>query len=194
MSMVWMGKRGKAVLVLVAICMLTACDPLTVHKVTSTIFDGVPSMPPPGEYCRDYHEQALLEERATEKKRQQAQNVTQESKHPPFVEKRCNDCHDKNTDSGFVVVADKLCAHCHTGYPEGSFLHGPAAVGACIKCHVPHTSSNPSLLVKPRGEICAVCHTESRVAKGLHATTVAKGMACTDCHNPHGGSNRYFLR
>jgi hypothetical protein len=59
---------------------------------------------------------------------------------------------------------------------------------------VPHTANNPSLLVKPKGEICAVCHTEQRVAKGLHAATVTKGMVCTDCHNPHGGSNRYFLR
>ena len=147
------------------------CDPLTVHKVTSTIFDGVPSMPPAEQYCKDYYEQATLDQLDAERKQQQS--VVLESKHPPYEEKRCNDCHDKNTESGFVVAKDVLCAHCHKGFPQGRFLHGPAAVGGCLKCHLPHTSQNPSLLTKPKGELCGACHTEERVAKGLTAFDMA---------------------
>lgn len=171
---------------------LGGCDPLTVHKVTSTVFDGVPSMPSPEQYCKDYHEKATLAERESERKKQQSE--TQDSNHPPYTEKRCNDCHNKDAESGFVVEKDALCAHCHKGYPEGNFLHGPAAVGACLKCHLPHTSKNPSLLIKPKAELCGICHAEARAAKSLHATMATKGVLCTDCHDPHGGNNRFFLR
>jgi len=171
---------------------LGGCDPLTLHKVTSTVFDGVPSMPPADEYCRDYHEQATLDMLVAERK--QKQGVALGSNHPPYAEKRCNDCHNKDSDSGFVVAADQLCAHCHKGFPKGNFLHGPAAVGGCLKCHLPHTSQNPSLLTKPKRELCCVCHTEERVTQGLHATMNTRGLLCTDCHDPHGGNNRFFLR
>jgi predicted CXXCH cytochrome family protein len=173
---------------------LGACDPLTVHKVTTTIFDGVPSMPPAEEYCREYHQMALSEERSKELKLALTKQGVSESQHPPYAEKRCNDCHDKNTESGFVVPPEELCGHCHKGFPSTQFVHGPVAVGACQKCHLPHNSPNPSLLIKPKGEICSLCHTEPRVAQAMHAKVTATGMLCTDCHDPHGGNNHYFLR
>ena len=169
----------------------SACDPLTVHKVTSTIFDGVPSMPPAEQYCQDYHIKASKNELEAKLK---LQGEKLSSTHPPFVDKRCNDCHDKSTDSGFVVAADALCAHCHKGYPPGNFLHGPAAVGACLRCHAPHTAENQNLLIKPPAELCDSCHAEARTSSKLHSSSRAKGMICTDCHDPHGGSNRFFLR
>lgn len=183
----------KLILLIIATVVLCGgCDPLTRYKVTSTIFDGVPSMPPAEQYCKDYHDQATLDELLTERKEQAS--AAQDSKHPPFAEKRCNNCHDKSSESGYVVPADRLCAHCHKGFPEGAFLHGPAAVGACLKCHLPHTSPNPSLLIKPKGDLCSACHTEERLAKGLHTTVKSKGLVCTVCHDPHGGNFRYFLR
>lgn len=187
-------KTQPALISLLIACTLAicACDPLTVHKVTSTIFDGVPTMPSPEQYCRDYHIQATKDDLAAKKKQQEGVNLG--SKHPPFAEKRCNDCHDKTTDSGFVVAADVLCAHCHKGYPAGNFLHGPAAVGACLKCHAPHSADYPNLLLKPAADVCDVCHAEARGSSKLHATSRTKGMACTDCHDPHGGSDRFFLR
>ncbi len=175
-----------------AAALLGGCDSLTMYKVTSTIFDGVPSMPPADQYCRDYHIQATLDEAKSERTKQEAK--AQNSDHPPYTEKRCNDCHNKDTDSGFVVAADLLCAHCHKNFPTGSFLHGPAAVGACLKCHLPHTSQNPSLLIQPKETICDICHAEMRVAKGIHSKALGKGVLCTDCHDPHGGDVRFFLR
>jgi predicted CXXCH cytochrome family protein len=186
-------KKLPFIILLLSVFILVAsgCDPLTVHKVTSTIFDGVPSLPSADQYCRDYHIQATKDELEAAQK-QQKKIVG--SKHPPFAEKRCSDCHDKSTDSGFVVAADALCAHCHKGFPAGNFLHGPAAVGACLKCHGPHSTDNPNLLVKPAAEICDTCHAEARSSSKLHSASRAKGMACTDCHDPHGGSDRFFLR
>ena len=180
---------------LVVAASLGGCNSLTAYKITSTIFDGVPSMPPADQYCKDYHDEAMLDELNEEVKRQQGRRAAGKgSEHPPYAEKRCSDCHNKNTESGFVVAADKLCAHCHKGFPQGEFIHGPVAVGACLKCHVPHSSNNQALLVKARGEICNVCHLEARTSSGLHKMAVSREIACVDCHNPHAGNDRYFLR
>lgn len=189
-----MKKLTLTIFLLIACALITcACDPLTLHKVTSTVFDGVPSMPSPEQYCRDYHIQATQEELAAKQKQQQGNKKG--STHPPFADKKCNNCHDKSTDSGFVVEKEALCAHCHKGFPGGNFLHGPVAVGSCLKCHVPHSSNeNPTLLLKPSAELCDSCHAETRTSSNLHSTGRAKGMVCTDCHDPHGGSNRFFLR
>jgi predicted CXXCH cytochrome family protein len=190
-------RPGRTLLLLLCallLCMLCGCDPLTVHKVTSTIFDGVPSMPPADQYCQDYHQKALQDELLAAQQKSAANQKSGASQHPPFAEKRCSSCHDKNTESGFVTPADQLCGHCHIGFPRGEYLHGPAAVGACLKCHVPHTSDNPTLLVKSKKELCLVCHKEERLAGAMHKKVIDNGMFCTDCHDPHGGSNRYFLR
>jgi predicted CXXCH cytochrome family protein len=173
---------------------LCACDPLTVHKVTSTIFDGVPSMPPADQYCREFHEKTVQEELEAAKRSKMAGLNQQKSQHPPFAEKRCNLCHDKNAESGFVTALGDLCAHCHKGFPVGDYLHGPAAVGACLKCHLPHTSDHPSLLVKSKANICTVCHVETRAAADMHNKVVSNGMFCSDCHDPHGGNNHFFLK
>ena len=189
-----MGKRGRIFWIAGIIGLLSGCNPVTTHKITSTIFDGVPSMPPAEQYCQDFHQRALTEEREAEKKKQLAQEKEEASEHPPYAEKDCNDCHDKSTDSGFVAPEKDLCFVCHKGFLKGAFAHGPAAVGACGTCHVPHNSKYGKLLKKPKDQICGVCHQEQRVAQGLHGSAMSKGMVCTDCHNPHAGNERFFLQ
>jgi len=191
------GPRRAALILLFLVCAcacLSGCDPLVRHKIATTIFDGVPSMPPAEQYCSDYHQQALLDEAAAAKKRTLAKLGTATSEHPPYAEKRCSGCHDKNSESGFVVPLAGLCAHCHKDFPQGDFIHGPAAVGACLKCHLPHKSDHPSLLVLSKSEVCIACHTEPRVAAAMHAKVTANGMFCSDCHDPHSGGNHFFLR
>jgi predicted CXXCH cytochrome family protein len=159
----------------------------------STIFDGVPRLPPAEQYCKEYHQRALAEETEAEKQKALEGEKAQASVHPPYAEKRCDDCHDKNTDSGFVVAAKDLCNVCHPDFIKGAYSHGPAAVGSCLACHAPHNSQYQSLLKKPIGELCENCHQEKRLAMKLHDTVKSKKMVCTDCHNPHGGNNRFFL-
>jgi predicted CXXCH cytochrome family protein len=189
-----MVKKGTILWLSVIVCILCGCDPVTRYKVTSTIFDGVPRMPPAEEYCREYHVKASAEEREAEKKKESAEADAGSSKHPPYAEKRCNDCHDKNTDSGFIAPANQLCGVCHKNFITSTFVHGPASVGSCLNCHVPHNSQYPSLLKKSPEEICRICHAEARLAKGMHDAVHGKGLVCIDCHDPHGGNNNFFLK
>ena len=174
--------------------LLCGCDPVTTHKITSTIFDGVPSLPPAEQYCREYHERARTEEREVERQKQLAALKEASSEHPPYAEKLCSNCHDKNTDSGFVTPLKELCAVCHPNVAKAPFVHGPAAVGGCLKCHVPHNSPNSFLLTSPKAELCGVCHKEARLTEGMHGKVLARGVTCIECHDPHGGNNRYFLK
>jgi predicted CXXCH cytochrome family protein len=194
--MLLMAREGKICAFMVVaglICMLCGCDPLTRYKVAATVFDGVPRMPPADQYCQEYHEQATVQEREAEARKKLEQKDT-ESVHPPYAEKRCDACHDKNTESGFVVARDKLCGVCHQNFIKGAFGHGPAVVGACLSCHVPHNSKFPKLLKVSKEELCKTCHHEERLSKGMHDKVSSKNIACTDCHDPHSGNRKYFLK
>jgi predicted CXXCH cytochrome family protein len=189
-----MGKLGTTLAILAATTLLiSGCDPVTRHNITSTIFDGVPSLPPAEEFCKDYHERALAEEQEALKRKLRGQVEGSVSIHPPYKEKQCNNCHDKNSDSGFVAPVKELCYVCHKDFLKGNFAHGPAAVGDCLACHVPHDSKYPKLLKRARTEVCGACHLEKRLADQMHSAVVGKGMACSDCHNPHAGNARFFL-
>ena len=104
------------------------------------------------------------------------------SSHPPYEEKRCNDCHGTGGGVGSDLVKPKneLCFMCHPDILANPRAHGPAAVGDCLACHLPHDSPNSSLLIKPRSEICGRCHQEKRLAAAMHDRFVEKGMACPE--------------
>lgn len=189
-----MGKRRQIFWILWAACALCGCDPLAVHKVATTIFDGVPSLPPPEEFCQDYHEKKLLEAREEENAKGAAANKASGSAHPPYAEKKCERCHDKTKDSGLKLERDKLCFMCHPKITKGFFVHGPASVGGCLECHDPHSSMYPSLLKVDKKSLCTSCHKERRMAEAMHNKVTAKGMYCMDCHNPHSGDAQYFLK
>jgi len=177
------------------IATLSGCDPVTRHEIVSTIFDGVPSLPPAEQYCSEYHERKIAEEQEAEKRKLLEEARGRASKHPPYAEKHCDKCHDKNSDSGFVVPVQRdLCDVCHKDFIKGAFVHGPVAVKECLKCHVPHDSHYPSLLLKPKEEICGTCHVEERLTKGVHGKSLARGMVCTDCHDPHASNARFLLK
>ncbi|MCM2356882.1 MAG: cytochrome C [Geobacteraceae bacterium] len=180
------------------IAFLTGCDPLTRHKALTTIFDGVPSMPSAEEYCQDYHERAKAAElvAAARKEGDKKADGQGSTRHLPYEEKRCNDCHDqqKGGAGGLILPARELCFSCHTDFIKGPYVHGPVAVGDCLACHLPHTSSFGYLLARNKGEICARCHQEKRLAAEMHDQFAAKMMACADCHNPHFGNARYFFK
>jgi predicted CXXCH cytochrome family protein len=192
--------RNRLCLLFSLICItawLAGCDPLTRHKVATTIFDGVPSMPPADQYCQDYHERKLVEEKeaATRKAQEGSGKLeTAGSSHLPYKEKRCDKCHDKSKESGLIKPKLELCFHCHPKIVDNYFMHGPAAVGSCLECHEPHSSAQVALLKAEKGKLCQVCHKEARQASDMHNKVVAAGMFCMDCHDPHAGDVKYFLR
>ena len=185
-----------ALALLAASLLLSGCDPVARHKVITTIFEGVPSLPPAEDLCKEYHEQKVAAELSAATKGGENSGVVETVTHLPYEQKKCNDCHSENKDTnqGFVRPLQELCFGCHKGFIKGSFVHGPAAVGDCLACHLPHTSNNPALLKTSKDKLCEVCHREVRVAAGMHERLSAKQMTCLDCHNPHFGDIRYFLK
>jgi len=172
------------------------CDPVVRHKVLTTIFDGVPSPPPPEQVCAEFAEKKVAElrdELSGKKVADQGKKTGEGSEHPPYTEKRCDDCHNKTKESGFVTAKEDLCDVCHAAFKD-AYVHGPVASKACLFCHEPHNSNFPSLLKKNPAELCASCHLEKRSASALHDKVALKKLGCTDCHDPHYGKVPYFLK
>ena len=191
-----MSRMLAACLLMIAACSLTGCDPVARHKALSTLFDGVPTLPPPDRLCAEYAEKRVAEVRAelTRAKGAKAEAGATQSQHRPYKEKSCNNCHDKTKEGGLVAPRNQLCFICHTGFVQGAFVHGPVATGDCLACHQPHSSGFPSFLKTDRSAVCVTCHREKRVAVGMHERVAAKQMACVDCHDPHFGNAAFFLK
>lgn len=191
-----MKKVPVACLLLVTLCSLVGCDPVTRHKILSTIFDGVPSLPPPEELCAEYVEMRLatarneLADRAADK----GEEGKAQSKHQPYAEKNCDGCHDKSKKDGLTAPRSELCFTCHDRAPSKAIVHGPFAVGECLACHLPHSSSFPALLKMDRSTICSTCHREKRIFAGMHGKVAQQKMICVDCHDPHFGHASFFLK
>ncbi len=165
------------------------CGPVA----TSLLFDGVPPPPPPEAYCSGWL--ADKERAARGDVAPVTAPVVKGSVHAPYKEKRCTDCHDTGKQRGLILPPNKLCFSCHDDVVNGStFVHAPAATGDCLACHRPHDSSFSALLKAEKAEICLTCHGEKRLAGGLHGKVAAAGVVCSDCHDPHAGDNRYFLK
>ena len=193
-------KLSNALLFVFLSCfLLTSCsDSVTRHKVLSTIFDGVPSLPPAGEMCNQYYQERVAAEAAGLAMINEGENSKQNrsSSHKPYKEKKCRDCHsnDKNVNAGLIAPKRELCGACHKHFIKGHNVHGPVAVGDCLACHLPHNSQYPSLLKEDPDKICATCHQESRLAAAMHDRFVVKTISCGECHDPHAGDARYFLK
>jgi predicted CXXCH cytochrome family protein len=177
------------VLALVALLMLCGCDQVSRHKALTTIFDGVPSLPPVEDLCQDYASAREFDASASEEKAAAKKG----SSHRPYAEKECSLCHKSSGDNALIVPRDQLCFVCHTDFIQGTNVHGPVSVGDCLACHNPHDSSDLFLLKADRSLICSRCHVEERLAMAMHNTLKERGMACVDCHDAHAGNNRYFL-
>ncbi len=180
--------------------LLIGCDATARHKVLTTIFDGVPSQIPPEEVLDDYYNkrrQAELDAAAGLASKEGKIPGRHISKHLPYAEKKCKDCHDFSTSVGLVKPPRELCFVCHRDFLDyilEPYVHGPVAVGDCSACHLPHSSENTSLLELNRNEICDKCHHEERLAVAMHDKVMNHGLACVDCHDAHYGQARYFLK
>ncbi len=194
MSMNFFGRLGLYIFIFIVLMLMISCDPVTRHKVLTTLFDGVPSLPPHMMYCPEpeVHKKKLTEGANATAEKEKILKMA--SIHKPFDEKRCKDCHDFSGKVGFVVPLQDLCLHCHKGFIKGQYVHGPVAVGSCLACHLPHDSKYNALLQEERSKICEKCHWENRVAASMHKKVIEHDMACVDCHDPHFGDVEYFLK
>jgi predicted CXXCH cytochrome family protein len=165
-----------------------ACSEDSRYRVLSVFFDGVPE---PGA-----DRGAPADRRpgdVTEIEDPGAPRRRVIYKHPPYVDKRCKDCH---TGGGYLIKSPEegLCQVCHPDIPgEVAFLHGPLAVNACLACHASHQSDFPWLLLDDLHDICYRCHEFADLSTGLHHDSTDT-VTCVECHDPHGGGDKYFLR
>lgn len=169
---------------------LAGCGTAAGQRALTVFFNRVPAFPEPEQYCQEYEAKKPVAVKGA------LARVANRSSHLPYEEKRCSDCHkqDKDLGGGLVVERERLCFKCHPDILEHHFVHGPAAEGECLACHLPHSSSYASLLMSELDKVCARCHTEARVASAMHERLGEKGMMCVDCHDPHSGTSKYFLR
>ncbi len=130
----------------------------------------------------------------------------------PFAEsqKQCEACHgpgdghakSKKKKNGTIINFGKKawtpvkdqnekCLSCHQNQARVAWKgssHEFADV-ACASCHSVHAQRDPILDKRRQDEVCLTCHAKER-AKFLQPShhPVKEGrMACTDCHDVHGG-------
>ena len=191
-------RQGLLLLFIVGLLLgLAGCDSVARHQVMTTVFDGVPELPQPDKLCDEYYEQRKAYEEQGKTLNAAGEVVADErSSHKPYAEKACNDCHssNKNVNDGLIAPKRELCGVCHTDFVTGLNVHGPVAVGDCLACHLPHSSNHKALLKEDPDEICATCHQEDRLAAAMHDRFVTKEISCGECHDPHSGDARYFLK
>jgi predicted CXXCH cytochrome family protein len=151
------------------------------------------------------------------------EDIKIESKHLPFTEGECLECHKPhgNKESYFLKKSlPNICFECHEEIKEqmeNNFIHPPVE-DDCTSCHSPHSSDFPRLLkdylslgfyeayTPLKYQLCFQCHdrmdifgNNSEFIKGdknLHKVHVQrrKGRTCLVCHEPHGSGQEYLLK
>ena len=170
---------------------VAACSSKTGHQALVFFFDGVP----PVEAEEPQVEVEILEEPA-EGVLGPPQRVEAAKKyyhHPAYWENRCNGCHEGEGGGLLKPVREGLCQMCHPDKPaRKKFLHGPMAVNDCLSCHLYHKSPYPKVLVADAQTLCFHCHETGELRTDEHHKTIEEER-CIDCHDAHGGDDRFFL-
>ncbi len=114
--------------------------------------------------------------------------------HDPFAEGDCAACHAVAAAGDPPLLTEDLwgdelevCLSCHqlemTGDQLRPVQHDPFAKGECTKCHDPHATDIPSLLVADQPTLCADCHEEDGITRAPHVRDNPDN--CLTCHLPH---------
>jgi DmsE family decaheme c-type cytochrome len=116
--------------------------------------------------------------------------------------------HSESTNASDIInlknlsreESSKRCLSCHEfGEEHANFLrsqHLKNNVG-CIDCHSVHSAKVEHQLLKAaEPTLCFTCHQEIKAdfSKPFHHKVNEGLIACSNCHNPHGGFNTHQLR
>ncbi len=124
----------------------------------------------------------------------------QKRSHPPYRNRECNKCHDQARGGQLLAQQADLCYLCHDPAKFArERLHGPVAVGKCSVCHVSHENANPYHTTSPLPKLCLDCHTfawgtKGGLKEGFHVHKPVHEGGYASCHDPHGGTRRFFLQ
>ncbi len=118
------------------------------------------------------------------------------SRHPPFVERRCQECHVRGSGQAPRPDFMNACRQCHEPlFAYRRFGHAPAVSADCLVCHFMHVSSNEALLKAPQSTLCVSCHLaqhDDEASDTYH--NEIEGLRCTACHDPHSADSQLLLR
>jgi len=169
-----------------------SCAESTRYRILTFFFDDVPM---PGEVPRKGY--GPLGGSRKHRVRQQARRpatVGVVFAHTPYAQGKCGGCHLPSTGALVSTPKNGLCQICHRDLPgDAPFVHGPVAVNACLFCHDHHAAPRPKVLRKEPDELCYLCHVREGILEGSHHKEVGE-HSCIDCHSPHMGNNRFFLK
>jgi predicted CXXCH cytochrome family protein len=184
----------KAVItIILSIILITvlSCDEEERHETLTFFFDGVP--PLEGEGVADVNSSEQVE-----------QQLSQEAGpvwivHKPS--KECSNCHDMTkkprwATPEFTKEPLQLCYDCHpnSNYSGSTdYVHGPVAIGDCMRCHNPHRSKNKHLLKLPVPDICYQCHEKEDIESIIDHSEESLSE-CLECHVGHSSPARGLLR
>lgn len=178
------------------VALIVACSQTTRYRVLNFFFDGVP---PPGAASSS----GAAEARARDADRAPAAPAARQDRtdrgvvvyaHPPYRNNRCGTCHNPQDGQLYKTAREGLCLPCHASLTrEPAYVHGPAAVNACLFCHHHHSAPYPKVLLYDATQTCLRCHDAADLTEGQHHAT-AKEESCVACHDPHGGNNRFFIK
>ena len=188
----WLRTSAPIAAAVVLLLLCWGCSTPATRDFASLVFDGVPALPVPEKFCASWMAEKEAQEKLARKKEKVAESSG--SSHRPYAEKHCDSCHDTSKEGGLAAPRDKLCFLCHKEIIEGEEVHAPAVAGNCLSCHQPHESAFPSLLIIEKAKLCDTCHVQKKLAPGLHSQVFKAGLICTDCHDPHAGNTKYFLK
>lgn len=171
---------------------LSTCAPIKRHKILSFFFDGVPPLDTSIKIFTDTIINNIV---STTDSIVNTKMVTiLEFIHPPYQEKECNNCHNKNLGVVTLYPQPDLCYQCHENISEAyAYVHGPLLGGYCTTCHHPHKAKLNKLLLRTGQQLCLHCHDATLIYNNEMHSDI-ETTDCTDCHNPHGGDNNYFIR
>ena len=173
----------------VAFALAASCAEPTKYRVLSFFLDGVPE-PGKARMAAESGGPALGPAPTIARPEPPSRYYT----HPPYRDNRCGSCHDSESGQPVKAIQDGLCLMCHAPIAAApKFLHGPVAVNQCGLCHHHHESHYPKLLLVDPTATCLACHDRSDLTTGEHHADLEQ-RTCVECHNPHGGNDRFFLK
>ncbi len=105
----------------------------------------------------------------------------------------CLSCHNPHGENNSVLTKNGTCYKCHENFSDKyKYLHGPVAGGFCYSCHDTHSSKSDYKLLLTGQNLCYKCHNKKSVLKNENHEGI-DDINCIECHNPHGGDDKYLF-
>lgn len=157
--------------------------------------------PVAGGFCTECHDPHKSKEEKLLKRTSQdlcfhchdTEQVYENDFHNIKDETDCIDCHNPHSGDNNFMLETESCNMCHESLVDKyKVIHGPVASGNCYQCHVSHKTGTEKLLLLSGHLLCFNCHNAGQILTGETHEGI-EDSDCTDCHNPHGGEDRFMF-